>query len=57
MMPDLLGAITMSRIVTDARLSGHILDVAERRLANQPAKPQKRTQPGVKAGRQTTVQA
>lgn len=57
MMSALLGAITMSRIVTDARLSEHILDVAKRRLTNQPAKSQKRAQPAVKARRQTTVQA
>ncbi|WP_109477046.1 TetR/AcrR family transcriptional regulator [Paraburkholderia sp. C35] len=40
-MSALVGAITVSRLINNPRLSEHIIDVVQRRVANQPAAPKK----------------
>jgi TetR/AcrR family transcriptional regulator, transcriptional repressor for nem operon len=48
-MSAILGAITISRLVNDPKLSERVLDVAKRRLASQSPKPKKSPRPSVKS--------
>jgi TetR/AcrR family transcriptional regulator, transcriptional repressor for nem operon len=54
-MSALVGAITISRIVTNPTLSEHILDVVKRRIASQSAAPKKSPRPATKTRKATAA--
>lgn len=55
-MSALVGAITVSRLINNAPLSEHIIDVVKRRVANQTAAPHKQARP-VSKSRRTLARA